>query len=66
MRSGEIKFKTGRERKKNKKSEIIRVIKRKKIDIEDLWERTMFEERKINITARKIMFQVPRPGKVCR
>lgn len=63
---GRLNLKQGEREKKNKKSEIIRVIKRKKIDIEDLWERTTFEERKINTTARKIMFQVPRPGKVCR
>lgn len=63
---GRLNLKQGEREKKNKKSEIIRVIKRKKIDIEDLWERIMFEERKINTTARKIMFQVPRPGKVCR
>lgn len=63
---GRLNLKQGEREKKIKKSEIIRVIKRKKIDIEDLWERTTFEERKINTTARKIMFQVPRPGKVCR
>lgn len=63
---GRLNLKQGEREKKNKNSEIIRVIKRKKIDIEDLWERTTFEERKINTTARKIMFQVPRPGKVCR
>lgn len=63
---GRLNLKQGEREKKNKKSEIIRVIKRKKIDIEDLWERITFEERKINTTARKIMFQVPRPGKVCR
>lgn len=30
-------------------------MKGEKIDIGDLWERAMFEERKINTTARKII-----------